>query len=176
MNITGRLLSIMLAASMVLLSCSTGDDTAAGEDSGLVVKGFSLGMDLDAAKEKAVELFAGAGVDVYASDETRIELDGRYQLQMHTRSDDISVLGLSGNSDRRLMRVSFYPEALDLLFGLEGKDNDAIAQKVMADYDLPELTRDEDGRWEYREVEGISIKLLITVSNRYFTFEGFVFD
>ena len=153
---------------------------AMGQNRRVVVTGIglitALGMDLDAAKENAVSLLGNAGVAVNASDEKKMDFDGSYQLNILRESDGMPVLGLSANSERRLTRFSFYPEAVDLLLGLEGQDDDAIAQKVTADFNLPDLTRDEDGKWEYREVEGISIKLLIKVSYRYFTVEGFVFE
>jgi len=171
-----NLFTFLLVIPLLLLSCSSGDKESSGKGSALSIKDFSLGMDLNAAKENAINLFSSAGVVVNTSEEKKMDVDGSYQLQILRQSDGMPVLGLSADANRRLTRVSFYPEAVDLLFGLQGQDNDSIAQKVMADFNLPDLTRDDSGNWEYREVEGISIKLLITVSNRYFTLSGFVFD
>ncbi len=171
-----NLLMILLGITLLMLSCSSGGKEGSGKGPALSIKGFSLGMDLNAAKENAIDLFSSAGLVVNTSEEKKMDLDGSYQLQILRQSDGMPVLGLSSNADRRLTRVSFYPEAVDLLLGLQGQDNDSIAQKVMVNFDLPELARDDSGKWEYRKVEGISIKLLITVSYRYFTLEGFVFD
>lgn len=168
--------TILLVILLLLFSCSSGEKGGSGKGSALNIKGFSLGMDLDAAKENAINLFGNAGIVVNTSEEKKMDLDGSYQLQILRQSDGMPVLGLSANADRRLTRFSFYPEAVDLLLGLQGQDDDSIAQRVMADFNLPDLTRDDSGKWEYREVEGISIKLLIKVSYRYFTVEGFVFD
>lgn len=171
-----NLFTILLVIPLLLVSCSSGGKEDSGKGSAISIKGFSLGMDLDAAKENAINLFSSAGVVVNTSEEKKMDVDGSYQLQILRQSDGMPVLGLSANADRRLTRFSFYPEAVDLLLGLQGQDDDSIAQKVMEDFDLPNLTRDDSGKWEYREVEGVSIKLLIKVSNRYFTLEGFVFD
>lgn len=176
MRKTNNLFAMLLVVPFLFLSCSSGVKEGSGKGAGLSVKGFSLGMDLNAAKDNAINLFSNAGIAVSASVEKKMDLDGSYQIQILRQSDGMPVLGLSANADRRLTRASFYPEAVDLLLGLQGQDNDSIAKKVMADFNLPNLVRDDSGKWEYREVEGVSIRLLITVSNRYFTLEGFVFD
>ncbi len=171
-----NLLTILLVIPLILLSCSSGEKEGDGKDFALSIKGFTLGMDLNAAKENAVHLFGEAGIAVKASEEKKIDFDDSYQLMILKESGDISYMDLAADSERRLTRFSFHPNTLDLLFRFEGQNNDAIAERVMADFNLPDLTRNDSGHWEYREVEGIRIKLHIKVSNRYFTVEGFVFD
>jgi len=177
-NIMRQVLSFLLVVTMsfFLFSCSPSAEKGSVKDGALSIKGFSLGMDLDAAKENAVRLFGSAGIDVKASEENKIEFNDSYQLMILEESGNVSFLDLAADNERRLTRFSFHPRTLDLLFDLKGQDNDSIARKVMEDFNLPELIRDENGSWEYREVEGIRIKLQIKVSNRFFTVEGFVTD
>lgn len=176
MKKNNNLYIILLVIPLLLLSCSSGEKQGSGNDSALSIKGFTLGMDLDAAVENAVHLFREAGIAVKPTEEKKIDFNNSYQLMILKESGDISYMDLAADSERRLTRFSFHPNTLDLLFGFEGLDNDAIAEKLMAEFDLPDLTQDDSGYWEYREVEGIQIQLNIKVSNRYFTVEGFVFD
>ena len=168
--------TVFISVSLLILSCSTGSNTDGGKRKPQNIMGFSIGMDLDEAKENAVRLLSEAEITAKASDEKKIDINDSYQLMILDESGYASYMDLSADSDRRLTRFSFHPNTVDLLFGLKGQDNDAVANKVMADFDLPDLTQNDSGHWEYREVEGINIKLHIKVSNRYFTIEGFVFD
>lgn len=165
-------LSLLLVFLFFMTVCSP-DKKKKGKN--IIVKGFSLGMDLAAAKNQVRKLFEEAGVTLNEITERKMGLDGSVQVVIQRERDGMSLIGLSANKDRRLTRISFDPITLDLFFGTRGLDNDAIAEKVMSEYDLPELVRDESGKWQHREVESVSLKLQITVNFRYFTIEGFVF-
>jgi hypothetical protein len=119
------------------------------------IKGFSLGMDFEAARVHCVRVFLEAGLALRPFEEMLRKVDLSVFVIAWTDPGGEAVMEISADQSRRVIRVVFYPEALEPLFGLEQPDDETIAAMLQENVHVPDLAKDPFGeaRWE-REVPG----------------------
>jgi hypothetical protein len=163
------LLLVVVFFFMVLVSCAP--ETAKKEE--FTLKGFYLGMEFDAAKALCKKIFGDAGIKLKEFEEQIRKVDQSVYITAMKDSDQISVMDISANKDRKVSRFSFHPNGTKIIFKPKDTADEALAKMLSQEYKAPELKLDGN-RWEYKLVEGVTIKLRISVYSSYITVEGFM--
>jgi hypothetical protein len=118
------------------------------------IKGFSLGMDLDAAMTHCRSLFKEVGIPLRAFEEAIRQVDQSVFIVARADPEGEAMMEISASPVRRVFRVVFYPASIKPLFEVGRPRSESIAKRLMSDFNVPPLTKsrwDED-LWEY-EVE-----------------------
>jgi hypothetical protein len=137
------------------------------------IKGFSLGMEFEAAKVHCVRVFQEAGIALRPFEEMIRKVDLSVFVIAWTDPDGEAVMEISADQAGQVIRVVFHPEALEPLFGLEEASDQAIVGMLMEDRQLPELVKDPFGeaRWEGEAQREDGFIVTISVKERHVALE-----